>query len=101
MCFVSLPALFNPSSQCDRDRQVPVNHLLFQTTPGIKKDLYPGSAADLLWALGKLLALPGLLGPFLSMTGSALPTSQRHRSTVQTNTSTIIATHELGRKTLR
>lgn len=67
----------------------------------LKKDLHPGSAANLPWALDKFIALPGLPGPFLSTAGSALPISQRHRSTVQTNMSAIIATHELETKTLK
>lgn len=63
----------------------------------LRKDLYQGSAANLPWALGKLL--PVLLAPFYKQWQALSAHSQRHRSTVQTNMFTIIATHGLETKT--
>lgn len=77
--FLFLPVRFHASSWCGWDRQAPAKHLLLQEEPGcLRKDLYPGSAANLPWALSRLLALLGLPGPLLRMTG---PAHLLHRGT--------------------
>jgi len=60
----------------------------------LRKDLRPGSAANLPpWAPGSLFIHDRLC--------PALPTSQRHGSTVQTGPSATIATRELETMTLK
>lgn len=66
----------------------------------LKKDLHPGSAANLPWAVDKFVALPGLPAPFFindRLCPTYLTEAQKHSS----NMSAIIATHELETKTLK